>query len=115
MSTAFAGQNWGMHVSVETITIIVSVVGLIVTLIASFGRLNRRIDDVHTKLDAKIDDAHTKLDAKIDHVHDKLDAKIDLKIDGVRAELAEMKGELTEVKIAIARLEGPRPQLALPR
>lgn len=48
---------------------------------------------------------------RIDRVDDKLSARI----DGVEVGLSEVKSELTEVKIAIARFEGPRPHLVVAR
>lgn len=75
--------------SVETLTIVISAIGIVLTLGASlfagFAWMVRRIDAVDTKLTARIDAVEEKLGARIDALAD----------------------EVTGVKIAIARLEGP--------
>lgn len=46
-------------------------------------------------------------DERLDKVNERFD-KVNERLDGLHA-------EVTEVKIAVARLEGPRPHLSLPR
>lgn len=71
-------QNGGMFVSVETITIALSAVGIVlslgVSLFAGLTWVVRRIDAVEQRIDSRI---------------------------------GALTGEMTEVKIAVARLEGP--------
>ena len=86
--------------SVETLTIVISAIGIVLTLGASlfagFAWMVRRIDAVDTKLTTRINAVDEKLTARIDAVDEKLTARIDALAD-----------EVTGVKIAIARLEGP--------
>lgn len=115
-----------MYVSAEIIAIVVSAAGVVVTLGASmfagFAWILRRIDDrgdaVEGKLGARIDAVEEELGARIDAVEDKLSARIDAldirlsaRIDGVEEKLGAridaLAGEVTGVKIAVARLEGP--------
>ena len=89
-----SGQNGGMYMSVETITIIASVAGMFFALAAGFGWMVHRMDRLEHRLSAQIDDTRTGLTSRIDRVEQ----------------------EITEVKVAVARLEGPLVQrLALPR
>ncbi|WP_251442717.1 MULTISPECIES: hypothetical protein [unclassified Microbacterium] len=82
-----------MHVSVELIGVVLTGFGVVITLglgmLSGFGWMARRIDRVDDKLSARIDG-------------------LSARIDGVET-------ELTEVKIGIARLEGPRPHLIVGR
>lgn len=41
--------------------------------------------------------------------------RMDERFDKVNERIDGLRGEVTEVKIAVARLEGPRPKLSLPR
>ncbi len=59
-----------------------------------------RIDGVEQRLTARIDGVEEKLTARIDGVEEKLTARI----DGVAA-------DVTELKVAVARLEGPQRHL----
>ena len=97
-------QNGSVYVSTEVIAIVISAAGVVVTLGASmfagFAWILRRIDDrgdaVEDKLSARIDALDMRLSARIDGVEEKLGARIDA-----------LAGEVTGVKIAVARLEGP--------
>ncbi len=79
--------------SVELIGVVIAAFAVLVTLgigmFAGFAWIVRRIDRVDDKLSSRI--------------------------DAVEAGLSEVKAELTEVKIAIARFEGPRPHLVVAR
>ncbi|GAA4488453.1 hypothetical protein [Microbacterium panaciterrae] len=90
--------------SVELLGVVIAAFAVLVTLgigmFAGFAWIVRRID--------RVDD---KLSARIDGVEDELSARI----HGVEVGLSEVKSELTEVKIAIARFEGPRPHLVVAR
>lgn len=83
--------------SVETLAILISAAGLLVTLgggiFAGFAWMIRRTD------------------AQFAEVHEQFRA-----VRGeFRADLHQLRGELTEVKISVARLEGPRDHLIWPR
>ena len=131
----------GMYMSVELIGVVVTAFAVLVTLgsgmFAGFawvvrridgvdGKLSGRIDGLEGKITARIDGVERKLSARIDGVEEKLSARIDgveeklsARIDGVERSLSAridgLQAELTEVKIGIARLEGPRPHLIVGR
>lgn len=90
--------------SAETLTIVLSAVGLLLTLatimFAGFAWCIRRIDGVERSLAARIDGGDDKLGARIDGVEERLGARI----DGVAADVIELK-------VAVARLEGPQRHL----
>ncbi len=44
----------------------------------------------------------------------RLESRFESRFDRVESEIASMRNELTEVKIAIARIEGPWPGLLCP-
>ncbi|SFR61295.1 hypothetical protein SAMN04488591_2394 [Microbacterium azadirachtae] len=116
--------------SVELIGVVVTAFAVLVTLgsgmFAGFAWVVRRIDGVDGKLSARIDGVEGRLTARIDGVEGRLSARIDgveerlsARIDGVEGSLSAridgLQAELTEVKIGIARLEGPRPHLIVGR
>lgn len=76
--------------SAEVFAIVVSAVGMVLTLgtsiIAGGAWIVRRIDAVDTNLSARIDAVEEKLTARID----------------------ALAAEVTDVKVAVTRLEGPR-------
>ena len=71
--------------SAELITLVSGAVGMMLTVAAGFGWMIRRMD-------ARMDSLETRLTRRLDGVAD----------------------ELVEVKIAIARLEGPQRRLIAP-
>ncbi|WP_270624216.1 hypothetical protein [Microbacterium algeriense] len=79
--------------SPETLTIILSAIGVVLTLTTSLfaagAWMVRRIDD-------RIDAVDEKLSTRIDAVDDKLSTRIDA-----------VATDVTDLKIAVARLEGP--------
>lgn len=77
--------------SVETITVIISTATLLLAFLGVIGWLVSRVDRLGDKLTARIDAVDDKLTARIEAV----------------------ERELVEVKIGIARLEGP-PHRLLP-
>lgn len=104
--------------STETLAVILSALGLLITLgggaAAGLAWVVRRFDAFETKLTAQITAGDTALAAQIKTVESGLGQRIDaldLKIDAVDAKLTRridaLHEDLTEVKIAIARLEGP--------
>lgn len=82
--------------SAETFAVVLSAVGIVLSLgtamLAGFAWCVRRIDAVDTTLTARIDAVDAKLTARIDAVAD----------------------DVTELKISVARLEGPAPHLLVP-
>ncbi|WP_091031768.1 hypothetical protein [Microbacterium oxydans] len=77
----------------ETWTIVVSAIGIVLTLGASLfaagAWMIRRIDD-------RIDAVDEKLSTRIDDVDEKLSTRIDA-----------VAADVTDLKISVARLEGP--------
>lgn len=81
--------------SVEMITVLIGTVSILLAFAGAFGWMVHRMDLLENRLEHK-------LGARIDGLDEKLGARID--------RVAE---ELVEVKIAIARVEGP-PRHLLP-
>jgi hypothetical protein len=104
-------QNGGVYVSVETLTTIIGVVGVLASFASAFAwlirRMDARLDQFDARLDARIDGVEARLDARIDGVETRLTERI----DGVETRLTQVEQGLVEVKIAVARLEGPPPRL----
>ncbi|WP_159498980.1 hypothetical protein [Microbacterium sp. 18062] len=82
--------------SVDTIAIVISTATMLLGFFGAFGWMIRRSDAQHDRLGGRIDTVEAKLVARIGEVETKLGARI----DGVER-------ELVEVKIAVARIEGP--------
>ena len=108
--------------SAETLAIVISAIGVVLTLgvglFAGFAWIVRRMDAMESRLcermDAgdrllsdRIDALDARLTARIDAVEEKLTARIDAVEEKLTARIDALAGEVTEVKIAIARLEGP--------
>ena len=125
-----------MFVSAETIAIVLSAVGLLLamggTMFAGFAWCIRRSDalrtdlvGVETSLGARIDGVEQRLTARIDAVAADLrgvEKSLGARIDAVAADLRGVETSLgaridavaadtTELKIAMARLEGPQRHL----
>lgn len=90
--------------SVETITIVISAAGLALSLAASFAWLIRRAD-------AQLDRFGTQLDARFTRLENRFDERF-AQFD---ARFAQVERELVEVKIAVARIEGPPRHLITAR
>ncbi|MFF7293999.1 hypothetical protein ACFY9N_15840 [Microbacterium sp. NPDC008134] len=89
--------------SAETFAIVLSAIGVVLTLgttmLAGFAWCVRRIDAVDTTLTARIDAVDMKLTTRIDKLTTRIDAVAD---------------DVTELKIAVARFEGPARHLYVP-
>lgn len=108
--------------SVEIITIVISAVGLLLalggTMFAGFAWCIRRSDSLRTdlagvekSLGARIDGVEQKLTARIDGVEQNLTARIDGVESSLGARIDAVAVDTTELKIAMARLEGPQRHL----
>ncbi len=105
--------------SAEIIAIVLSAVGLLLTLGGTiFAWCIRRSDSLRTDLEgvekslgARIDGVEQKLTARIDGVEQKLTARIDAVETSLGARIDAVAADTTELKIAMARLEGPQRQL----
>ena len=86
--------------SAEVISIILVAVGVLITLgggfFAGLAWLLRRIDERFDKVDERF-------------------AKVDERLDKVDERLGLLQSEVNDVKVAVARLEGPYPRLIFPR
>ncbi|MFS0894431.1 hypothetical protein [Microbacterium sp. 179-I 3D3 NHS] len=113
-----------MFVSAETLAIVVSALGVVLTLgttlFAGFAWFLRRLDEVEHRLGARIDEIEQRLGARIDEVEQRLGALAGEVVEvehrlGARlgARIDALAGEVVEVKIAVARLEGPPRHLVL--
>ncbi|MHA7984179.1 response regulator [Rathayibacter sp. CAU 1779] len=100
-----------MYVSVETLTTVISFAGLLIALAGGFGWMIRRSDAQFRELGARIDAQGVRLDTKIDQQTARLDAKIEEQGRALESKIEAQTRELIEVKIAVARLEGPRPHI----
>ena len=86
-----------MTVSIELVTMIVTVATTLLGLAAGFGWMI-------TRTGARLEMFEQRMDARFEKVEQRMDARFE-KVDV----------ELGEVKIAIARLEGPAPRLLVAR
>jgi hypothetical protein len=118
-----------MFVSMEVITMIGSAVAVIIALVSTCGWLISRMDVRFAQADAKMDARFEAQDAKMDARFEAQDAKMDARFeaqdakidrrfsaqdtrfDRIENRLDGVERELAEVKISIARLEGPPPRL----
>lgn len=94
--------------SADTLSLIASGLGGLLTIgiamFAGFAWVVRRVDSVEQRLGGRVDSVEQRLGSRI---------------DAVERDLGEFRStvehEFTEVKIAIARIEGPRPRLIVER
>ncbi|KQQ67316.1 hypothetical protein [Microbacterium sp. Leaf320] len=104
-----------MFVSAEIIAIVLSTVGLLLTLggtmVAGFAWCIRRSDRVEERLGARIDGVEQRLGARIDGVEEGLGARIDGVEQRLGARIDAVAADTTELKIAMARIEGPQRHL----
>ncbi len=94
----------------ETVTILASGAGVLIAAIGGLGGVLawgiRRIDARFERIDARFE----RVDARFDRVDARFE-RVDARFDRVDSGIAAIKDELTEVKVILARLEGPRPRL----
>ena len=118
-------QNGDVFMSVEVLAVIIAAASLFVALggglFAGFAWMLRRMDERFAQAETSINERFNNVDEKFDKVDKKFD-RVDEKFDKVYAmfdrvhdELHDLRTELTEVKISVARLEGPSPRLIWPR
>lgn len=82
-----------MYVSMEIITILATAATTLVATVSGFGWMISRMDARFAAVDARFDAQEAKFDARFTRIEQ----------------------EVFEVKIAIARLEGPTPRLIAAR
>src|SRR5690625_300948 len=109
-----------MYMSVELIGVIITAASLVVTVVGGLFAVSawilRQMDDRFDKVDARFD----KVDARFDKVDARFE-KVDEQFNNVNEQFKEMatqmsglRAELNDVKVAVARLEGPHQRLILP-
>jgi len=107
--------------SAETFSLIFVAAGVLITLgsgfIAGLAWLLRRMDERFDKVDRRFESVEQRFD-KVDQRFEKVDQRFD-KVDDrffhVDEQIRSVQSELNEVKVAVARLEGPQQRLILPR
>src|SRR5699024_5807326 len=118
----------GMYVSAEVISIIFAAAGVLITLgggfFAGLAWLLRRMDERFDKVDVrfdKVDVRFDKVDERFDRVYErfhKVDErfdKVDERFNKMDERIGQLQAELNDVKVAVARLEGPHQRLIFPR
>lgn len=92
--------------SVEMMSIIIAAAGLLISLgggfFAGLAWLVRRMDERFDKMDARFDKVYGQFD------------RVDEQFDKVNERIGGVQSELNDVKVAVARIEGPRERLILP-
>lgn len=77
-------------------------------------RLSARIDGVESGLEQRLSARIDALDARLSTRIDALDARLSTRIDVLSEEVGGLRGDVAELKVAVARLEGPaRPPLLM--
>jgi septal ring factor EnvC (AmiA/AmiB activator) len=111
----------GMYMSVEVISIILAAAGILITLgggfLAGLAWVLRRMDEQFDKVDKRFDRIDQRFD-RVDQRFEEVDRrfeKVDERFDRMDERIRQVQSELNEVKVAVARLEGPQPRLILPR
>lgn len=103
---------------IELLTTNLTAVALLLSFAGGFAwmitRFDQRLDHglghLETKLTSRIDGVEARLSHRIDDV----EARLTSRIDGVEARLERVESDVTEIKVTIARWEGPsRPPLLL--
>lgn len=97
-----------MTVSIELVTMIVTVATTLLGLAAGFGWMI-------TRTDARFEKFEQRMDARFEKVEQRMDARFEKFEQRMDARFEKVDVELGEVKIAIARLEGPAPRLLVAR
>lgn len=136
-TAAYVPQNGSMFVSTETIAIVISAASLLLGLASGFGWMIHRTDtqlrafrddlrgEIHTvesNLSKGIESGDASLGERINTVESRLTERINTvesnlttRITRLEHSVDGMRGELVEVKIAVARLEGPPRHLVTAR
>jgi len=105
--------------SVEMITMLIGIVSILLALAGAFGWMIHRMDVLENRLEgklgARIDAGDERLGARIDAGDERLGARIDALDEKLGARIDKVADELVEVKIALARVEGPPRHLITAR
>ncbi|KQZ23747.1 hypothetical protein [Microbacterium sp. Root553] len=119
-----------MTVSIELVTMIVTVASTLLGLAAGFGwmitRTDARFESFEQRMDARFERAELQTDARFESFEQRMDARFERAEQRMDARFARaeqradarfdrLEMDIGEVKIAIARLEGPTPRLLVTR
>jgi len=108
-----------MTVSIELVTMIVTVATTLLGLAAGFGwmitRTDARFEMFEQRMDARFEKSEQRMDARFEKVEQRMGARFEKVEQRMDARFEKVDVELGEVKIAIARLEGPAPRLLVAR
>lgn len=115
--------------SPDILATILSAVGVLLAMTGGFGwviaRLDSRLDSglsgLEQRLSARIDgveacneETERRLSARIDGVESGLEQRLSARIDVLSEEVGGLRGDVADLKVAVARLEGPaRPPLLM--
>ncbi len=107
-----------MTLSPDTIGMIIVLFAFTATVLSGVGamlahqtkRMDSRFERMEVSVDARFDQMNAQTNARFDQVDARLD-RVDTRIDRVEERLLAVEHELVDVKITIARLEGPPRRL----
>jgi len=106
----------------ETLPLLSTAVGLVVTLSVTIlggtkwmlGRVEHRTNARFAEMDARFDRMDARFD-RMDARFDRMDARFDRMETRTDERCAEVGASLMEVKLGLARLEGPHPPFLIAR
>ena len=96
--------------SAELITILSAFITLGIGMAASHAWMVRRIDTSIDSVKIEIDARFDKVDARFDKVDARFE-KVDARFEKVDGRLESLARDITDLKVSVARWEGPRPHL----
>jgi hypothetical protein len=123
------GNDEGMTVSIELVTMIVSVATTLLGLGAGSAWMIARTDSMFARFEQRVEAKFERFEQRVDAKFEKADqveaerfagvearfVGVEARFDGIETRIAGIEADLGEVKVAIARLEGPTPRLLLSR
>jgi len=99
--------------SVELIAVIITAASLVVTVVGGLFAVSawilRQMDARFDKVDARFD----KVDARFEKVDEQFN-NVNEQFKEMATQMSGLRAELNDVKVAVARLEGPHQRLILP-
>lgn len=106
----------------ETLPLLSTAVGLVVTLSVTIlsgmkwmlGRVEHRTDARFAEMDARFERMDARFE-RMDARFDRMDARFDRMETRTDERFAEVGASLMEVKLGLARLEGPHPPFLIAR
>lgn len=86
----------------DVVGVIIAGFALGLTMLGAIASMNSRM---MTKIDARFDRVAADMDARFE--------KVTKRFDRVDARMDRLEGDMVELKVAVARLEGPQPRLLI--